>query len=206
MGFYNGSINDISEITTLMNDVESGSGIAKTQFYSSLTWIGYPLLAPDRNTFEIETDVRIKIRVNKEYKTFVATNKNAGKPMYSWSTDDIMTQTDDRDRLADALEKIRVVPNPYYAYSEYERDRLDNRVKITNLPEVCTVQIYSTNGKLVKTFKKSSPITFQDWQLKNEAEVPVASGIYLIRVHIPDVGDKILKLFLGARQVDLQGL
>jgi FAD synthase len=68
------------------------------------------------------------------------------------------------------------------------------------------VQIYSTNGKLVKTFKKSSPITFQDWQLKNEAEVPVASGIYLIRVHIPDVGDKILKLFLGARQVDLQGL
>lgn len=206
MGFYNGSTNDISEITTLMNDVESGSGIAKTQFYSSLTWIGYPLLAPDRNTFEIETDVRIKIRVNKEYKTFVATNKNAGKPMYSWSTDDIMTRTDDQDRLADALEKIRVVPNPYYAYSEYERDRLDNRVKITNLPEVCTVQIYSTNGKLVKTFKKSSPITFQDWQLKNEAEVPVASGIYLIRVHIPDVGDKILKLFLGARQVDLQGL
>ena len=32
------------------------------------------------------------------------------------------------------LEMINVVPNPYKAYSEYERNRIDSRVKITNLP------------------------------------------------------------------------
>ena len=38
------------------------------------------------------------------------------------------------------LDVINVVPNPYYAFSQYETSKLDNRVKITNLPEVCTIR------------------------------------------------------------------
>ena len=55
--------------------------------------------------------------------------------MYSWSMDEIATITNSTDQLSEALQLINVVPNPYKAYSEYERNKLDNRIKITNLPE-----------------------------------------------------------------------
>lgn len=204
MGTYNGETNNISELTDLMDMVEANDVTAKRNFYSSLSWVGYMRLTPNHES--LETDVRIRIRLNKEYKHFVATNKNAGAPMYSWSMNDMFTRKNLDNKLAEALDIINVVPNPYYAYSEYERNRLDNRVKITNLPENCTIQIFTTNGKLVKTFRKSSVLTYQDWELKNEKEVPVASGIYLIYVNVPGIGEKVLKLFLGQRQIDLQGL
>ncbi|TNE96666.1 MAG: T9SS type A sorting domain-containing protein, partial [Bacteroidetes bacterium] len=145
-------------------------------------------------------------RVNKEYKNYTATGQNNGRPMYGWSMDDIATETGSKDQLAEALKMINVVPNPYYAYSEYERSRLDNRVKITNLPEVCTVKIYTSNGKLVRTFKKDSPITSIDWDLTNHKGIAVASGVYLIHVDVPEVGEVVLKFFGGMRAVDLQGI
>jgi flagellar hook assembly protein FlgD len=120
--------------------------------------------------------------------------------------DDISTVTASQDQLIEALNLINVVPNPYYAFSEYERNRLDTRVKITNLPEKCTVKIYTVNGKLVRTFKKDSEITSLDWDLNNYSGIPVAGGVYLIHVDVPNVGEKIIKFFGGMRQVDMQGI
>jgi hypothetical protein len=97
-----------------------------------------------------------------------------------------------------------VVPNPYYAFSGYEQNRLDNRIKITNLPQVCTVRIYTVGGTLVRTFGKDSPITSIDWDLKNQASVPIAGGVYLIHVDVPDVGEKVIKWFGALRPVDLE--
>lgn len=187
--------------------IESNNTPAKKYVYSNISWIAYPLatLGYDiKNGFP--TDVEIELRVSKEYKNYSATGENGGLPMYSWSMDDIATTTGSVDQLAEALKMINVVPNPYYAYSEYERTRLDTRVKITNLPERCTVKIYSVNGKLVRTFKKDSPVTSIDWDLNNWKAIPVAGGVYLIHVDIPDVGEKVLKFFGGMRQVDLQGI
>lgn len=184
--------------------VETNSATQKRYTYGSLSWIAYPFLTPGQDL--LSTDLEIKLRVNKEYKNFTATGKNGGNPMYSWSMDDIATEVGSQDQLADALKLINVVPNPYYAYSDYERNRLDTRVKITNLPEVCTVKIYSTNGKLIRTFKKDSPITSLDWDLNNHKGIPVASGVYLIHVDVPDVGEVVVKFFGGIRQLDLQGI
>ena len=61
-------------------------------------------------------------------------------------------------------------------------------------------------GKLVKEFKKDSPQTFQDWLLINHAGIPIASGVYLIRVDIPGIGARVLKAFIAMRQQDLQNL
>ncbi|MEN9998971.1 MAG: hypothetical protein RI922_1961 [Bacteroidota bacterium] len=187
-----------------MLQIEGNSAAAKREVYGSLSWIANPLLTEGQT--QLATDVTIKLRINKEYKNFVGSGENGGKPMYSWSMDDISTVTASKDQLAEALKMINVVPNPYYAFSEYERSRLDTRVKITNLPERCTVKIYSTNGKLVRTFKKDSPITSLDWDLTNHKGIPVASGVYLIHVDVPEVGEVILKFFGGVRQVDLQGI
>ncbi|MFT5779087.1 MAG: hypothetical protein ACI837_002044 [Crocinitomicaceae bacterium] len=187
-----------------MLQVEANSSTAKRNTYSSLSWIAYPMLQAGQSLRA--TDVTIKLRVNKEFKNFTATGQNDGKPMYSWSMDDISTDLGSQDHLAEALSLINVVPNPYLAYSEYERNRLDKRIKITNLPEKCTITIYNTQGKLVKNFKKDSPQTYIDWLMNNNVEIPVASGVYLIYIDVPGVGQRVLKSFIAQRQVDLRNL
>lgn len=190
-------------------EIEAGNNTTKRNVYGSIGWIGYPMASTGYDLTlgkELPCDVKIRVRVNKEYKNFTATGLNQGSPMYSWNMDKVSTVTGSSDRLAEALQMINVVPNPYYAYSEYERNRLDTRVKITNLPERCTVRIYSTNGKLIRTFKKDSPITSLDWDLNNHKGIPVASGVYLIHVDVPGIGERILKFMGGIRQIDLHGI
>ncbi|MFZ9029333.1 MAG: T9SS type A sorting domain-containing protein, partial [Crocinitomicaceae bacterium] len=189
--------------------IEGGDNTVKRNFYSSISWVLNPRLTPGQQN--LGSDVTIRLRVSKEYTDYVATGINGGRPMYSWSMDDVGTDIESRDRLAEAIDLINVVPNPYNAYSEYEKNRLDSRVKITNLPERCTVTIYDSRGKLVKQFKKDSPQTYQDWLLTNHAGIPVASGVYLIHVEVRNetgevIGHKIVKSFIAMRQVDLQNI
>ena len=182
----------------------SDKALATKTIYGNLFWIVNPLLAGNQQL--LASEARLKVRVNKEYKNYVASNENLGKPMYGWSMENEATQTRKPNALADALQLINVVPNPYYAFSEYERNRLDTRVKITNLPEKCSIKIFNTYGKLVKQFEKDSPQTWIDWTLVNHVNIPVSSGVYLIHVEVPNVGEVVLKSFIGMRQMDLQGL
>jgi hypothetical protein len=184
--------------------IEGNDNTVKRDFYSSIAWVLYPTLTPGQTY--MSSDVEINLRMNKEYKNFTATGVNSGRPAYSWSMDEISTDIGSQDRLVDALDMINIVPNPYYAYSDYEKNRVDSRVKITNLPERCTIKIYNTQGKLVKSFKKDSPQTFIDWLLINNKGIPVSSGVYLIHVEVPGAGDKIVKAFISMRQVDLQNI
>lgn len=148
-----------------------------------------------------------------------ATNRNFGS--YTFSTADIFSEVNNADRAKSALDLINVVPNPYYAYSTYEANRLDNRVRITNLPNVCKIKIFTLNGTLVRTFDRdvsgqedinllktdfvySKRLPYQDWDLKNQNGISVASGLYIIHVDVPGVGEKILKWFGVMRPLDLQ--
>ena len=205
---YNPAQAETSGGHVLKNLVDAAEASSTTSncrpIYATLSWICYPMLREGQAL--LSTDVTMKLRINKEYKDYVATGDNGGKPMYSWNMDEIATVTGSQDKLKEALEIINIVPNPYYAFSEYERSRLDTRIKFTNLPEQCTVKIYTVNGKLVRTFKKDSPITSLDWNLTNEVNIPVASGIYLIHVSVPDIGERVLKAFISMRTVDLQGI
>jgi hypothetical protein len=193
-----------NELYKKLKEVESNNTTSKRQFYASLSWIAYPLLKPGQTL--LSTDVTIKLRINKEYKNYICSGENAGKPMYSWSMDKVATELGSKDQLKETLGLINVVPNPYNAFSEYERNKLDNRVKITNLPERCIISIYTTNGKLIKRIEKDSPITYQDWTLTNHANIPVASGVYLIHIEVPGVGERVLKAFIAMRMVDLQDI
>jgi hypothetical protein len=185
-------------------EVETNNTLAKRELYGSLTWISYPIVTPGQTL--LASDVTIKLRINKEYKNYVATGENNGRPMYSWSMDGVSTMTNSTEALQETLNLINIVPNPYNAFSEYERNKLDNRIKITNLPEKCTITIYNTQGKLIRTFKKESPITYQDWTLTNQVNIPISSGVYLIHVSIPGIGERVLKAFIAMRMVDLENL
>ena len=144
--------------------------------------------------------------------------------MYTFNTSDIATLFKQGDVAKSALDLIRVVPNPYYGSSNYETNRTDNRVRITNLPSKCTIKIYTMNGVLVKTFKRdvsgqedlyvintggndikqSQRIPYLDWDLKNQNNITVASGLYIFHIDAPGVGEKIVKWFGVMRPLDVQ--
>ncbi len=142
--------------------------------------------------------------------------------LYTFNTSDIFTELNNADKHKSALDLINVVPNPYYAYSAYERSRIDNVVRITNLPNKCKIKIFTLNGTLVRTFDRdlsgqedinvedkanfvhSKRLPFQDWDMKNQSGISVASGLYIIHIDVPDVGEKILKWFGVMRPLDLQ--
>ncbi|MCB9308400.1 MAG: hypothetical protein H6565_17535, partial [Lewinellaceae bacterium] len=112
-----------------------------------------------------------------------------------------------------ALDSIKVVPNPYYGFSQYETSQFTNTIKITNLPGKCTVTIYSLDGKFIRQYQRNEEygpymqITPDlEWDLKNSKGIPVASGVYLIYVQSPEYGERTIKWFGIGRQFDPSGL
>ncbi|MBK8632349.1 MAG: hypothetical protein IPN72_01805 [Saprospiraceae bacterium] len=122
-----------------------------------------------------------------------------------------------------ALANVRAVPNPYYAYSAYESNQFANTIKITNLPERAIVTIYSLDGKFIRKFNReerpsnkagSNPANGQsqinasiEWDMKNAVGIPVSSGVYLIHVLAPELGEeRTIKWFGVNRKFDPTGL
>lgn len=96
------------------------------------------------------------------------------------------------------VEKINVFPNPYYGFNAFESSRSQKYVTFNHLPDRATIRIFNLAGVLVKVIEKipqSSPGQFVRWNLTNENNLPVASGIYIVHIDMPDIGKtKILKL------------
>ena len=99
-----------------------------------------------------------------------------------------------RDDIAqEALDLIGIVPNPYMGRSAYETNNLDRVVRFINLPDQATIRIYTVAGTLIRTLQKDGPSRSLDWDLNTHNQLPVASGMYLIHVDVPGVGEKVLK-------------
>jgi hypothetical protein len=162
----------------------------------------------------VPTDTRLQIRVARPYTYYRPkagqTLRNNGWPLYEFTTNDIAPAKLDDSRNTYSnnkkgiLDRIQVVPNPYYAYSSYENSRVDSRVKIINLPEKATIKIYTIDGTLIRTLNKNEAKTnFIDWDIKNQQNIPVSSGMYLIHVELPGIGETVLKWFGAMRPIDL---
>ena len=151
-----------------------------------------------------ESEVRFKIRVKKPYRfnKTIDNSKNNDNPRYSFTTNEVYNAKSTEAGVK-ALDIINVVPNPYYAFSPYETSPIENRVKFTNLPERCDISIYTIDGTLVRRIKKDDGSTDVIWDLKNDAKVPIASGIFLIHVNAPGLGEKVLKWMGVMRELDL---
>ncbi|MBX3163992.1 MAG: hypothetical protein KF900_05885 [Bacteroidetes bacterium] len=147
--------------------------------------------------------------------------ENGNFPLYTFSTSDIATLFGDAEKAKNALDLIRIVPNPYYGSSAYEASRTDNKVRITNLPNRCTIKIFTMNGTLVRTItrdvsgqedgyrttsgiKQSQLTPYAEWDLKNDKNISVAGGLYIFHIDAPGVGEKVLKWFGIMRPLDVQ--
>ena len=87
-----------------------------------------------------------------------------------------------------SAKKVGVFPNPYYASNPAETSRFDRFVTFNNLPPHAIIRIFNLAGQLVRTIEKNSASQFQRWDLMNVRNYPVASGIYLAYIEMPEVG------------------
>ena len=91
-----------------------------------------------------------------------------------------------------AMDRIRAVPNPYYAHSSYELDQFTRKLKFMNLPESCKIRIYNLAGQLVRTLDKTDATTsILTWDLFTENQLPIGSGVYIFHVDSPGVGQYV---------------
>lgn len=201
---------------SVYNLLITNSPSKKRLVYADAMWVSIPLL--EKNEKLLSSEVKIRLRIARPYETKVPGGVNGGNPCFAFNTADLYNDKNNLDKARQALDLINVVPNPYYAYSEYEQNQLDSKVKITNLPPKCTVSIYTISGTLIRRFKSDlsgNPDTSEggtngnnsesavEWDLKNTKGIPVSSGIYLIHIEAEGVGEKILKWMGIMRPLDL---
>lgn len=173
----------------------------------------------------LDNEATIKVRVTKPFSRYYSLDTdvlpftdqslypNDGFPMYKFSTKGMAASKSDLAVFEDDMNDIRVVPNPYNAYSSYETNPIDTRVKIVNLPDDCLVSIYNVAGTLVKQYQfvgttiDGKQTTYLEWNLKNFAEIPIAGGLYYIHVKAkgPDgnTKEKVVKWFGSLRVPDV---
>ena len=188
------------------------------KIWKDCMWVGAPLLTPGQAL--LDNEVKVRLRVAKPYRQYVSGvsgSINDNFPFYRFSTANLKPQVQQTAVATNALSLINVVPNPYYAYSSYEINQIDNRVKIVNLPSNCVVSIYTPSGSLVRKFERnvgknnsagaSYPETNLDssidWDLKNSKSVPIASGMYIIHISADGIGERTIKWFGVIRPIDL---
>jgi hypothetical protein len=176
-------------------------------------WVAIPILTSNNYQYTSYDDmpdntITIKLRMANPYfvgigDVAVANPVNQNYPTFTFSTSEISASKQNIEASKSALDLINIVPNPYYGHSEYELTQLENYVKITNLPERCIITIYTPNGNIVRQFSKDNSDAFLEWDLKNSYNISIASGMYIIHINVPGVGEKVIKWFGSMRPVDL---
>ncbi|NMB80761.1 MAG: T9SS type A sorting domain-containing protein, partial [Ignavibacteria bacterium] len=82
-----------------------------------------------------------------------------------------------------------------------EINKYQRYVTFSHLPGKATLRVFNLAGQLVRTIEKNSPSQFITWDLLNENSFPVASGLYIVHVDMPDLGKtKVLKLAIIQEQ------
>ena len=204
---------------TKSETIPSMTNLRREAVYGSTMWVGIPLINWRHYSADqayLDNQATLRIRVCRPYERYVSNAiidesvmvadkaiNNEFYPVYKFSTKEIATEKENHDVQVAELDIIKAVPNPYYGLSDYDANQLENNIKIINLPHTCTITIFNSGGQLIRQFSKSSEQTYQVWDLKNSKNIPIASGMYIIHVNAPGIGEKTIKWFGQLRPVDL---
>lgn len=131
---------------------------------------------------------------------------NVTKPFNSDDTIRFTTNASEiiRQEAKKDLNDIYVVPDPYVVSASWEKPlfyssgRGERRIDFVNLPQDCTIRIYTVSGKLIKTIKHSSTMALgaEPWDLVSEDGLTVSYGIYVFHVEARGIGSKVGKFAL----------
>jgi hypothetical protein len=99
---------------------------------------------------------------------------------------------------------VKVVPNPYIIWNEWQTQFVQRRLKFINLPNECTIRIFNLNGELVRTIMHSETSEGgigndlggdEWWDILSENRQLVASGVYIYHID-SEVGEQVGKFVI----------
>ncbi len=177
------------------------SGVETTSLKRAWTcamWCAIPYKNPNYDF--MACDLTVKLRVATPYH--LAKNEfevedtiNSNFPVFKFSTAGLLPETNNTEVLTDALETIKVVPNPFLWGNQAGNIMYDEYVRIINLPKIANISIYTSAGKLVVRKTKNDSNPYYQWDMKDFNGIPIPHGVYIIHVEVPGIGEKILKWF-----------
>lgn len=166
--------------------------------------------SPDQNLqgdlLSGQMPILIHATANRNSKSFSNGDQFAIFVNHQLSSEDAYTFSSpateyNKDRAAADVEKINVFPNPYYCLNAEKINGNNNFVTFSHLPQKATIRIFNLAGQLVKTIHKDTPSQFMRWDLLNDHNFQIASGLYLVHVEMPGLGkSKILKMAIIQQQ------
>ncbi len=132
---------------------------------------------------------------------FIAPNVNTVNDVFAFTTPAPVESAEQKKK--DALELVNVFPNPYLGLNRLETSSTNRFVRFNHLPPNTKIRIFNLAGHLVRALNTNGTEQvdqYIDWDLQNWKKLPVASGIYLAHVQMPNVGTKVLKLIIVQEQ------
>jgi hypothetical protein len=108
----------------------------------------------------------------------------------------------DQQKVLSDMDKIKVVPNPYYATNSFEglntftSGRGPREIQFRYLPQDCIIRIYTISGELVKEIHHISSINYGTgkWDLLTKDNLTASYGVYIYHIEAKGIGERIGKL------------
>lgn len=152
---------------TLIRTIDPKRTTDRTRFYDAEN---------DKWVFEDQT-----ISLGAGYFYAVTSVDSTG--MESWLTNRNETAvTAARNAAPNAL-NVKVFPNPFKEVSGFPTTGTENFIVFSNLPAVCKIRIYTTNGELVRTLEHESQNSGEEvWDQLSDARQRTSPGIYFYTV------------------------
>ncbi|MEA3287665.1 MAG: hypothetical protein U9Q77_09870 [Candidatus Marinimicrobia bacterium] len=99
---------------------------------------------------------------------------------------------------ADNLDNILVVPNPYNIRNRNQQwVGAENTIQFWNLPEACTIKIFTERGDLIYTHDHAG-MGVSTWNLLTSSRQIVVSGVYIATFEAPS-GEVVYRKFIIIR-------
>ncbi|MCP4570540.1 MAG: T9SS type A sorting domain-containing protein [FCB group bacterium] len=83
------------------------------------------------------------------------------------------------------LDQIRVVPNPYMGNASWEYSEGERQIQFVNLPDNCTIRIFTLAGELLRTIDHNNGTGAENWNMLSESGRGIAAGVYLYHIESP---------------------
>ncbi|HUU44667.1 MAG TPA: hypothetical protein VM118_02950, partial [Acidobacteriota bacterium] len=172
-----------SDYSEVENEYYTSRSIYFDGFDFDILYIWWPLVADGHSNVELADGQVLSIDVNR----------------YNTPEDEFGFRTTGAQEPAAAgvsLADVHPVPSPWFHGHNVLTGGRCEGISFVNLPQGrATVEIYSLAGELIATAQKAD---VKDaailWDVRTSHGLPPASGLYVYRVIVPGIGDKIGKL------------
>jgi len=128
-------------------------------------------------------------------------------PYFVNTPNDVFTFTapavtnDDASLTKADVDRIKAFPNPYYGVNPQELNKYERFITFSHMPPKAKIRIYNLAGQLVRVMDKDDNDQYYRWDLANDKGLPVASGIFIVYIDMPEIGaTKILKVAIIQEQ------